>query len=151
MTHDCKRPMLPRKFPHLYLTGTEFGSVCRIKVVPTDTLKTGWGAVTATYQSPRNAGGDISISSLPIGTPTTSSSGTIRQHDDGFTYKSLRRVTISPIEQICFLFWAQRNVCSVRATHVPGAENTGADMVSCSSPPPGEWRFYHRAVSGRKV
>ncbi|KAI2642394.1 ATP synthase subunit alpha [Labeo rohita] len=38
-----------------------------------------------------------------------------------------------------FLEWAQLNLRSLKATHVPGRLNCGADMLSRSNVPSGEW------------
>ncbi|KAI2644810.1 hypothetical protein H4Q32_024702 [Labeo rohita] len=44
------------------------------------------------------------------------------------------------------LEWAQLNLCSLRATHVPGRLNQGADMLSRSNVPSGEWMLHPQVV-----
>ncbi len=44
------------------------------------------------------------------------------------------------------LMWAQFNLLLLRATHVPGKLNLGADMLSRSNVPSDEWTLHPRTV-----
>ncbi len=46
----------------------------------------------------------------------------------------------------CLLRWAQLNLCSLRATHVPGKLNLGADMLFRSNVPKYEWLLHPQTV-----
>lgn len=41
---------------------------------------------------------------------------------------------------------SQHNLRSMRAVHVPGSMNTGADMLSWNGPSPEEWGLHHQTV-----
>jgi len=42
--------------------------------------------------------------------------------------------------------WASQNVLSLRALHIPGRENGGADLMSRGGPLPDEWRLFPEVV-----
>ncbi len=44
------------------------------------------------------------------------------------------------------LVWAQNNLCSLKATHVPGKMDHGADMLSRNNASSGEWTLHPLAV-----
>ncbi|CAM4577866.1 unnamed protein product [Leuciscus chuanchicus] len=44
------------------------------------------------------------------------------------------------------LVWAQHNLCSLRAAHVPGSLNLGPDRLSRGNVPPGGWSLHPRVV-----
>ncbi len=96
------------------------------------------------HQLPRNAGGMSGLSSLPTRPERTSHAGPLGQHDCGDLYKlpgglSSRRLFIL-VEHL--LVWAQLNLCLLRAAHVPGKLNQGADMLSRSKVPSEEWMLH---------
>lgn len=45
------------------------------------------------------------------------------------------------------LLWSEQHLCSIRATHVPGALNLGADLLSRGGPLVREWRLNPQVVS----
>lgn len=45
------------------------------------------------------------------------------------------------------LLWAQTNLSSLRAAHIPGVQNVGADMLSRGNTPLGEWSLNPQTVS----
>ncbi|MGH0191557.1 UNVERIFIED_CONTAM: hypothetical protein FKN15_066077 [Acipenser sinensis] len=44
------------------------------------------------------------------------------------------------------LTWVQRNLLSLRATHIPGAVNWAAGLLSRKGPHPSEWQLHHQTV-----
>ncbi|KAI2653724.1 hypothetical protein H4Q32_014052 [Labeo rohita] len=97
--------------------GVPLGIVCRRKVVTTDASNMGWGA-------------------LYDGKPAF-----------GLWTKAQEGIHINCLEMLAVcLEWAQLNLCSLRAAHVPGRLNQGADMLSQSNVPSGEWMLHPRTV-----
>ncbi|KAL0201208.1 hypothetical protein M9458_004395, partial [Cirrhinus mrigala] len=99
------------------------------------------------HQLPRDAGSVSSPSLLLARSEETPYAGPLGQHDGGVLYRqgglsSKRLLTL--VEGL--LEWAQLNLCSLRATHVPGRLNQGADMLSRSNVPSGEWTLHPQAV-----
>ncbi|KAL0199767.1 hypothetical protein M9458_002954, partial [Cirrhinus mrigala] len=45
-----------------------------------------------------------------------------------------------------FLLWADRNLLSIRAVHVPGSQNSGVDMLSRGNPVHREWRLHPQTI-----
>ncbi len=72
----------------------------------------------------------------------------LRQYGGGVLYKSLGRSLLEApfILAECLLRWAQLNLCSLRATHVLGKLNLGADMLSRSNAPSDEWTLQPQTV-----
>lgn len=72
-----------------------------------------------------------------------------RQHNGGSPYKSAgswSHVTVPLQMARRLLLWAQCNLSSLRAVHLLGRLNKGADMLSRGSVSPGEWRLYPQVV-----
>lgn len=46
----------------------------------------------------------------------------------------------------CLLLWAQCNLRSLRAVHLPGKLNQGADILSQGKVSPGEWRLHPQMI-----
>lgn len=44
------------------------------------------------------------------------------------------------------LIWAAPRFRSLRAAHIPGAQNMSADFLSRQGPMPGEWRLHPEVV-----
>ncbi len=98
-------------------------------------------------------GNASSLSSLPVfpaGPNRTPCADSLRQHVRGVLYKSPGRCLLySPLSFILaerLLEWAQLNLCSLRAAHLPGRLNQGADMLSRSNVPSEEWMLHPQMV-----
>ncbi|MGH0132682.1 UNVERIFIED_CONTAM: hypothetical protein FKN15_040040 [Acipenser sinensis] len=63
-------------------------------------------------------------------------------HQGGLRSRRLCRMAAS------LLLWAQRKFQSLRAVHLPGVQNSAADLLSRTVPPPGEWRFHPQVMEG---
>ncbi|XP_065137013.2 uncharacterized protein [Paramisgurnus dabryanus] len=149
--------------PHLFLSGTELGSVSRRKVVTTDASATGWGAHCdgeLAFGAWNNQLSQLHINHLEMWAVilalrhfrpklqhqhvlVRSDSMTVVSfinHQGGLRSRSLSRLAKR------LLLWAHANVRSLKATHVPGVANTGADILSRNGPPPGEWRLHPQTV-----
>ncbi|KAI2664097.1 Gag-Pol polyprotein [Labeo rohita] len=100
------------------------------------------------YQLPRDAGSVSSPSLLLARSEGTPCAGPLGQHDGGFLYKWPGGLSSKCLFTLVkdLLEWAQLNLCSLRATHVPGRVNQGADMLSRSNVPSGEWTLHPQAV-----
>ncbi|KAL0173136.1 hypothetical protein M9458_033447, partial [Cirrhinus mrigala] len=117
------------------------------KAVTTDASNKGWGALcdgnpafglwskaeegfhincleTSSMSRP------LRLPARPEGTPCTDLLG---QHDCGVLHKSHLFTLVKGL-----LEWAQLNLASLRAVHVPGRLNQGADLLSRSNVPSGE-------------
>ncbi len=130
--------------------------VCNRKVVTTDASNTGWGGAVRRQTDlrplvesgeglPHQLLGDASsMSSLPVfpARPNrTPCADSLRQHVRGVLHKSSGRCLLeAPLE------WAQLNLRSLRAAHLPGRLNQGADMWSRSNVPSEEWMLHPRTV-----
>ena len=51
---------------------------------------------------------------------------------------------LTTAEKLCL--WASEVVLSLRALHIPGLENRGAELMSRGSPLPGEWVLHPEVV-----
>ncbi len=84
------------------------------------------------HQLPRNASNVLGLSILPAGHSGTPCANTLRQQVRGVIHKSPGRphleATLHTGERP--FVWAQNNQRSLKAMHVPGKMNQGADMLS---------------------
>ncbi len=97
------------------------------------------------YQLPRNVAGFLSPEKRPAGLEgghhvlVRSDSMTVVayiNHQGGLRSHSLYRMARR------LLLWAQNELLSLRAVHVPGSLNLGADMLSRSDVAPGDWTLH---------
>lgn len=163
ITYSCVKALSIWTSPHLFLSGTELGSVSRRKVVTTDASATGWGAHCdgeLAFGAWNNQLSQLHINHLEMWAVilalrhfrpklqhqhvlVRSDSMTVVSfinHQGGLRSRSLSRLAKR------LLLWAHANVRSLKATHVPGVANTGADILSRNGPPPGEWRLHPQTV-----
>ncbi len=119
----------------------------RRKVVKTDASNTGWGALfegnpasgsrshldaMPAYQLPRNVGSFSGPKNLLTSLKRVPRPGPFRQHDGGSFPKSpRRRQVMHPLQDGATPpLWAHWTHLSLRAVHVLGRVNQGADMLS---------------------
>ncbi|XP_076155099.1 uncharacterized protein LOC143138537 [Alosa pseudoharengus] len=152
------------KNPQTLRTGSPLGVVYERKVVTTDASLTGWGAV----HEGRSANGtwpawlrDKHIHFLEllavflalehflqylhgchvlIRTDNTTVVAYINRQGGTRSlqlHKLARRL----------ILWSSTRISSLRATHVPGIMNTGADLLSRGNPLYGEWRLHPQVVN----
>ncbi|KAI2646209.1 ORF V: Enzymatic polyprotein [Labeo rohita] len=159
----CVDALIPWKNSQWMERGVPLGMVCRRKVVTTDASNTGWGALCdgkPAFGLWMEAEAGIHINCLEMlavcralhfflpdlkghHVLVHSDSMTVVSyinHQGGLSSKRLFTLVKDLLE------WAQLNLCSLRATHVPGKLNQGADMLPRSSVPSGEWTLHPQVV-----
>lgn len=138
--------------------GVSMGTVMTRKVITTDASLTGWGGVfegrpVNGVWSPRLRCAHINYLELMavvlalrhflpflrghhvlVRTDNTSTVAHINRQG-GLRSRRLLALTRK------LLLWSNVRLLSLRATHVPGVQNTGADLLSRGSPLYGEWRL----------
>ncbi len=72
----------------------------------------------------------------------------IRQHNSGCLYKQARGVRSRSLHTLAkiILLWSRKHLLSLRATHVPGQMNIGADLLSRGNPHLGQWKIHPEEV-----
>ncbi|KAL0186170.1 hypothetical protein M9458_017840, partial [Cirrhinus mrigala] len=148
----CVEALIPWKNSQWMERGVPLGMVCRRKVVTTDASNTGWGALCdgkPAFCLWTKAEAGIHINCLEMlavcralhfflpdlkghHAVVRSDSMTVVSYinrQGGLFSKRLFTLVKDLLE------WAQLNLCSLRATHVPGRLNQGADMLSRSQRP----------------
>ncbi len=143
--------------------GVPLGMVCRRKVVLTDASDTGWGALCEgkpTFGHWSKAEDSLYINCLEMLAVCQACQTFLPDlrghhvlvHSDSMTVVSYinrqgrlssRRLFVL-VERL--LEWAQLNLRSLRAAHVPGKLNQGADMLSRSKVPSEEWMLHPQTV-----
>ncbi len=154
----CVTALTPWKNPRWMEKGVAMGLVHTRKVVTTDASNTGWGALcegkpTFGHWSKTESGFHInwagnasSLSSLPVfpaGPNRTPCADSLRQHVRGVLYKSPGRCLL---EAPLYSGRAPSGMGSLRAAHLPGRLNQGADMLSRSNVPSEEWMLHPQVV-----
>ncbi|KAL0163783.1 hypothetical protein M9458_039536, partial [Cirrhinus mrigala] len=159
----CVRALVPWKDPRWMERGVPLGSVCRRKVVTTDASNKGWGALcdgSPAYGlwSKAEEGFHINcLEMLAVCHALHSFLPNLKGHhvlvrSDNMTVVSYinRQGGLSSRRLFTLvkglLEWAQLNLASLRAVHVPGRLNQGADMLSRSNVPSGEWMLHPQTV-----
>ncbi|KAL0204018.1 hypothetical protein M9458_002036, partial [Cirrhinus mrigala] len=150
----CVEALIPWKNSQWMERGVPLGMVCRRKVVMTDASNTGWGALCngkPAFGHWTKAQEGIHINCLEMlavcralhfflpdlkghHVLVRSDSMTVVSYinrQGGLSSKCLFTLVEGLLE------WALLNLCSLRATHVPGRLNQGADMLSRSNVPSG--------------
>ncbi len=137
--------------------------VCRRKVVSTDTSKLGWGSVCdgkPAFGLWSKKEGYLHINCLEklvvcLGLHTflpDLRGHHVLVHLDSMTVVSYINCQGGLFSRHLFILaerllrWAQVNLCSLRATHVRGKLNLGADMLSRSNVPSDEWTLHPQTV-----
>ncbi|KAI2646292.1 ORF V: Enzymatic polyprotein [Labeo rohita] len=159
----CVEALVPWKDPRWLERGVPLGSVCRRKVVTTDASNKGWGALcdgnpAFGLWSVAEQGFHINcLEMLAVCHALRSFLPDLRGHQvlirsDNMTVVSYinrqgglsSRHLFSLVKGL--LEWAQLNLASLRAVHVPGRLNQGADMLSRNNVPSGEWTLHPQTV-----
>ncbi len=159
----CVTALTPWKNPRWMEKGVAMGLVHTRKVVTTDASNTGWGALcegkpTFGHWSKAESGFHINCLEmlavcracqffLPdlIGRHVLIRSDNMSvvsyiNHQGGVSSKRLFILAERLLE------WAQLNLRSLRAAHLPGRLNQGADMLSRSNVPSEEWMLHPQVV-----
>ncbi len=159
----CVTALTPWKNPRLMEKGVAMGLVHTRKVVTTDASNTGWGALyegkpTFGHWSKTESSFHINCLEmlavcracqffLPdlIGRHVLIRSDNMSvvsyiNHQGGVSSKRLFILAERLLE------WAQLNLRSLRAAHLPGRLNQGADMLSRSNVPSEEWMLHPQVV-----
>ncbi len=159
----CVTALTPWKNPRWMEKGVAMGLVHTRKVVTTDASNTGWGALcegkpTFGHWSKTESGFHINCLEmlavcracqffLPdlIGRHVLIRSDNMSvvsyiNHQGGVSSKRLFILAERLLE------WAQLNLRSLRAAHLPGRLNQGADMLSRSNVPSEEWMLHPQVV-----
>lgn len=89
------------------------------------------------HQPSRNDGGNLGLQGVLDSRMVV----TFINHQGGVRSRPLHRLASH------HLLWAQKNLCLLRAVHVPGSSNIGADILSRGGPPMGEWRVHPQTVN----
>ncbi len=143
--------------------GMPLGMVYRRKVVSTDTSNLGWGALcdgkpAFGHWSKREGYLHINcLEMLAVWLGLRTLLPDLKDHhvlvrSDSMTVVSyINRQGGLSSKHLFFLIerllrWAQCNLRSLRATHVPGKMNLGADMLSRSNVPSDEWTLHPQTV-----
>ncbi|KAI2663425.1 Transposon Tf2-9 polyprotein [Labeo rohita] len=151
VTRKCLITLEPWRDPDLYRRGVQLGLVTRRKVVTTDggLGSSLWGAhrpldrvgENMAHKSPRAESGLLSPSELHHAGHHV----LIRMHNMSVVLYINRKGGVRSralYEQAArLLLWADCHLLFIRAAHVPGCLNSGADMLSRSGIPHGEWRL----------
>ncbi|KAL0183526.1 hypothetical protein M9458_019222, partial [Cirrhinus mrigala] len=159
----CVEALIPWTNSRWMERGVPLGMVCRRKVVMTDASNMGWGALcdgNPAFGLWTKAEAGIHINCLEMLAVcralhfflTDLKGHHVLVRSDSMTMVSYKNRQGGLSSKCLFtlvkglLEWAQLNLCSLRATHVPGRLNQSADMLSRSNVPSGEWTLHPQAV-----
>ncbi|KAL0177571.1 hypothetical protein M9458_026465, partial [Cirrhinus mrigala] len=163
VTRECMQTLAPWFNTRMFEQGVSMGRVVSRKIVTTDASLTGWGALCEgrpAYGTWTRAQAKWHINCLELKAVFLALQGFLPlikdrhvlvrtdnttvvsyiNHQGGIRSRSLQRLAER------FLLWADRNLLSVRAVHVPGSQNCGADMLSRGGPVHGEWRLHPQNI-----
>lgn len=145
VTQGWAKALAPWKAPHLYRVGTELELVSRRRKAVTNDASYSGSGVLYKSRSESHSGkacssagkstlemmvffGFQNLPTRPEGAPCL---GPFRQYDSGGIYKPQRGSQISSSVRSLHI-WAQCNLHSLKAVHMPGRLNQGADRLSQS-------------------
>ncbi len=163
ITHRCLKAVAPWTTSRLLQSSVKFGTTSRRKVVTANASSSGWGALyvaNPVYGSWTTHERCLHINChemMAVCLALKTSQPALRghhvlvrsdnttmiadiSHQGGLRSRPLHRMTWR------LLLWAQKEFLSLRANHVPGKLNQGADMLSRDSVAPGEWRLHPQMV-----
>ncbi|KAL0146452.1 hypothetical protein M9458_058244, partial [Cirrhinus mrigala] len=163
VTRECMQTLAPWFNTRMFEQGVSMGRVVSRKIVTTDASLTGWGALCEgrpAYGTWTRAQAKWHINCLELKAVFLALQGFLPlikdrhvlvrtdnttvvsyiNHQGGIRSRSLQRLAER------FLLWADRNLLSIRAVHVPGSQNCGADMLSRGGPVHGEWRLHPQTI-----
>ncbi|KAL0199681.1 hypothetical protein M9458_002868, partial [Cirrhinus mrigala] len=163
VTRRCLRALDMWKKPWFLNQGPVLGDPCRCVTLATDASLTGWGAVMsgrpaqglwsgrhlswhinclemlAVFRALKYFLPDLRDRHVLVRTDNTAVVYYIN-HQGGLRSRPLYKLA----HQI--LVWSQDKLLSLRAVHVPGHLNVGADVLSRQGPRPGEWMLHPEVV-----
>ncbi len=163
VTRGCIEALAPWRNPNFFSRGVPLGLVTSRVVVTTDASTLGWGAVCegmpasgqwsepqirwhinrleleAVFLALKEFQAQLERQHVLIRTDNTSVVAYINRQG-GVRSKALCK------QAAMLLLWADSRLLSIRATHIPGLLNRGADMLSRRRIPQGEWRLHPESV-----
>ncbi|KAL0159829.1 hypothetical protein M9458_043554, partial [Cirrhinus mrigala] len=163
VTRRCLRALDMWKKPWFLSQGPVLGAPCRRVTLATDASLTGWGAIMnghparglwsgrhltwhinclemlAVFRALKHFLPDLIGRHVLVRTDNTAVVYYIN-HQGGLRLRPLYKLA----HQI--LVWSQGKLLSLRAVHVPGHLNMGADVLSRQGPRPGEWMLHPEVV-----
>ncbi|XP_059199216.1 uncharacterized protein LOC131979287 [Centropristis striata] len=163
VTPGCARSLRHWRVPSFLTRGVPMGSVLSRKVVTTDASLTGWGGI----HEGRSVRGVWSVGlqrshinflelsavflSLKHFLPSLMGQHVLVRTDNTTTVAYINRQGGLRSRQLHMLarrliLWSCGRLLSLRATHVPGVLNTGADLLSRGAPVYGEWTLHPEVV-----
>lgn len=164
VTHECMRALSVWKRGVFLHRGAPLGSVTRRITVTTDASSTGWGALCQGWAV--NGRWSASQAKLHINVLELLTVLLALRHflvllrDQHVLVRSDNTSAIAYINRqggvrsrpLCYianrlLSWAEKNnLLSLRAVHVPGHANVGADLLSRGNPRAADWRLHPQVV-----
>ncbi|XP_073692680.1 uncharacterized protein [Garra rufa] len=163
VTRACTAALRHWRNVEFYAHGTPLGAIMMRKVVTTDASLTGWGAT----QEGRTVNGvwpntlhSAHINYLELLTvwkalnhflPRLQGHHVLVRCDNTTAVAYINRqggMRSSKLHALAhrLLVWSRRHFLSLRATHVPGVLNRGADLLSRGNPLYGDWRLHPQIV-----
>ncbi|XP_034780644.2 uncharacterized protein LOC117973223, partial [Acipenser ruthenus] len=163
VSRTCSAALRWWRVPSHLCKGVKMGVILNRQVVTTDASSQGWGAV---WQGKGVSGSwpdrwaSLHVNILELWVvflalqhflPVLSSAHVLIRTDSTtvVAYINHQGGLRSPwLHCIAFrlLIWAQANLLSLRATHIPGVVNLAADLLSRRGPHPSEWRLHPQTV-----
>ncbi|KAL0169055.1 hypothetical protein M9458_037277, partial [Cirrhinus mrigala] len=136
-----------RRKPWFLNQGPVLGAPCRRVTLATDASLTGWGVV----MSGRPAQGLWHINCLEMLAVFRALKYFLPDPRDRhvvYYINHQRGLCSRPLYNLAhqILVWSQDKLLSLRAVHVPGHLNVGADVLSRQVPRPGEWMLHPKVV-----
>ncbi|XP_058865945.1 uncharacterized protein LOC131708048 [Acipenser ruthenus] len=163
VSRTCSATLRWWRVPCHLRKGVQMGVILNRQVVTTDASSQGWGAVwqgrgvsgswpdhwaslhvnilelRAVFLALQHFLPVLSGAHVLIRTDSTTVVAYIN-HQGGLRSPGLHRIAFR------LLIWAQANLLSLRATHIPGVVNLAADLLSRRGPHPSEWRLHPQTV-----
>ena len=160
---DCVTALVPWMANDWYQSGVSLGTSSRVRMVSTDASTSGWGALLEGRPffglwSEREKLQHINcLEMLAVHNALTRFCPHIK--DQHVIVRSDNMAVVSYINRQGglnsislyrlakrLLLWAQHNLRSLRAVHVPGLLNVGPDRLSRNNVPTGEWSLHPQTV-----
>lgn len=159
VTRGCARTLIPWFNTTMFEQGVQMGRVVSRKVVTTDVSLTGWGALCdgePAFGTWMDAQALWHINCLELEAVSLALQSFLPLVEDRHVLVRTDNMTVvsyinhqggihsRPLQRLAerLLLWADRHLLSIRAVHVPGVQNCGADMLSRGGPINGEWRLH---------
>ncbi|XP_038126440.1 uncharacterized protein LOC119773526 [Cyprinodon tularosa] len=163
VTADCITALRCWRAPSFLTQGVPMGTVSSRKVVTTDASLSGWGGIhegrsvrgrwsqalqrlhinflelSAVFLSLRHFLPFLSGHHVLVRTDNTTTVAYINRQE-GLRSRMLHNLARD------LILWSSTHFLSLRATHVPGDLNTGADLLSRGAPVYGEWTLHPQVV-----